>query len=77
MSKELLAELLPSLTYVRVIHANDDRFYCFEGNGRIAALKSVFTPQDNLLVEVEVFFPKNARRSIKKIQKLRKLHKMV
>ena len=77
MTKALMAELMPSLTYVRVVPTDDDRYYCFEGNGRIAALKAVFSKHDQLSVEVDVFLPKKSRRSIKKIEKLRKLHKMV
>ena len=77
MTKELMAGLLPSLTYIRVVQSNDDRYFCFEGNGRIAALKRVFSESDNLSVEVDLFTPRNAKRTMKKLHHLRKMHKMV
>ncbi len=76
LSKEVLAEYLPSATYARVVPMSEDRFVTFEGNGRVAALKMVFAPEDNIEIEVDVYYPKRPRRIRRKIKKLRAMHGM-
>jgi len=76
LSKERLAELMPSATYMRAISKNAHEYYSFEGNGRIAALKQVFSDHDGIEIEMDIYHPKNIKRSRKKIRKLRKLHGM-
>jgi len=76
ISKERLAELMPSATYIRAIKDADESYATFEGNGRVAALKEVFTPEDDIQIEVDVYYPKKLKRSQKKIKKLRKMYKI-
>lgn len=76
MTKEDLAEILPSATYIRAIQDTDGSYATFEGNGRIAALKQVFSPEDNLEIEVDVYHPKKIKRTQKKLAKLRKMYGM-
>ncbi len=76
MTKEDLAEVLPSATFIRAIEDKDGTYATFEGNGRIAALKSVFRPQDEIEIEVDVYYPKKIKRSQKKLKKLRKMYNL-
>lgn len=75
-SKEVIAELMPSATYIRAIEDGKGGYFTFEGNGRVAALKQVFDPQDEVEIEVDLYHPKKLKRSQKKIRKLRKMHRM-
>ncbi|MBT3230221.1 hypothetical protein HN358_00345 [Candidatus Uhrbacteria bacterium] len=74
LSKEDLAKYLPSATYMRAVPMQDNRYVTFEGNGRIAALKQVFSTEDKIEIELEIFQPKHKRRIQKKINKLRAMH---
>jgi len=72
-----LAKYLPSATYIRGVPINDKEFYIFDGNGRIEALKQTFCPSDNMKIEVDVYHPANLKRTLKNIEKLRKMHEMI
>jgi len=76
ITKTAMAELMPSLTHIRVVSAGNGQFFCFEGNGRIAALKTIFTNEDRLHVEVDVFQPKRQKRVLRNIRRLRAMHNM-
>lgn len=74
LSKEIIAELMPSATYIRGIPYQEDHCFTIEGNGRVAALKQVFSPEDRIEIELDLYYPKKLERSQKKILKLRKMH---
>jgi hypothetical protein len=76
ISKELLSELMPSATYIRAIESGDGGYFTFEGNGRVAALKQVFSPHDKIQIELNIFYPKKVKKSQQKIIKLRRMHSM-
>lgn len=76
LSKEDLARYLPSATYARAVPTKRGRYITFEGNGRVAALKQVFAPEDKIQIELEIFYPKHPRRVQRRINKLRALHGM-
>lgn len=65
VSKELISEILPSATYIRAIPADDEYFYSIEGNGRIAAFLKNFSKDDNISLEVDVYYPKKLKSSQK------------
>jgi len=76
LSKEDLSKYLPSATYARAIPTSEGRHFTFEGNGRIAALKQIFTPQDNIEIELDVYYPRHGRKVRRNIKKLRAMHGM-
>lgn len=76
LSKEVIAELMPSATYIRVISRSKGGFVTFEGNGRVAALNHVFVPSDGIRVEVDVYHPKRLRNIERMVKKLHKMHGM-
>lgn len=76
VSKESLAQVLPSTTYIRAIPDGNNGYYTFEGNGRVAALKQVFIPEDNISIELDVYHPKKLKQSQRKVRKLRKMFGM-
>jgi hypothetical protein len=75
ISNDTLKELMPSVTPIRVVPTNDGSYFSFEGNGRLAALKSVFDQSDDMSVEVEIFKPKNQEEILADIHKLRGMYK--
>lgn len=76
ISKEKIAEILPSATYIRAIPAPHGNYYSIEGNGRIAAFLQNFDKQDNIKLEIDVYYPKNLEKSQTDIQKLRKMYEL-
>lgn len=76
LSKELIAELMPSATYLRAIQDKDGQYVTFEGNGRVAALKQVFDPADNIEIEVDFYAPTKPKQILKNIHKLRRMHNL-
>ncbi len=76
LSKDDIAQVLPSATYMRAVPGDGGVFYAFEGNGRVAALKASLHTSDRIEVEIDVFRPKKFTRTIKKIEKLRRMHGM-
>lgn len=55
ITMDFLKEITPSAHLVKVVRAGGDACIVFEGNGRIAAFQKVFTPQDNMKIEVELY----------------------
>jgi hypothetical protein len=53
LTRASLARSLPSVSWIKVVQESPMVNLCFEGNGRIAALPEVFTPEHHLMVEVE------------------------
>jgi hypothetical protein len=76
ISKEMIAELMPSATYIRVIPRAKGGFVTFEGNGRVAALNAVFSSSDDIRIEVDVYHPKRQRKIERMVKKLHKMHGM-
>lgn len=76
ISKELMAEVLPSATFIRAIEDGEGGYYTFEGNGRVAALLQVFKPEDAIEIELDLYHPMFEKQARKKIRRLRKMHKM-
>ncbi|MBT6253790.1 hypothetical protein HOI83_00970 [Candidatus Uhrbacteria bacterium] len=68
LSKEDVAELMPSVTYMRAIPAKDG-YIVFEGNGRLVALQNVLSGH-GVLVELDVYRPTRHAAILRKIKRL-------
>jgi hypothetical protein len=74
LSCDLLANYLPSVSWIKVVKEAPDSYLAFEGNGRIAAMQAVFTPDDGLLVEVVEYVFRNPRKIIRRLDRVRRLN---
>jgi hypothetical protein len=77
---ETLARVLPSVSWIKVVEAPDESpatYLAFEGNGRIAAMQSVFAPEDELLVEVERYTFRNPGKIVRRLNRVRRLNGLI
>jgi len=72
LTRSLLLNILPSVSGIKVIYADKNRFIGFEGNGRLAALKEVCTRQDELSTEVEVYRRKQPAKVLRRVRRVLK-----
>jgi hypothetical protein len=71
---DVLARVLPSVSWIKVVQEAGDSFLAFEGNGRIAAMQAVFGPQDGILVEVERYTFRNPGKILRRLNRVRRLN---
>ncbi len=73
---ETLARVLPSISWIKVVEEAPDSYLAFEGNGRIAAMQEVFSPEDGLLVEVEqyMFRDRDSRKILRRLDRVRRMN---
>jgi len=71
---ELLAHHLPSVSWIKVVQESEHAYLAFEGNGRIAAMQAVFSPADEMRVEVELYEFRNPTKVIRGLNRVRRLN---
>ncbi|PLX97928.1 MAG: hypothetical protein C0622_12060 [Desulfuromonas sp.] len=74
ITRAVLAEYLPSVSWIKVVKAADDAYIAFEGNGRLVAMQQVFAPEDGIMVEVENYRFENPRKILRRIERVRRLN---
>lgn len=74
ITREVLAQHLPSVSWIKVVQENADSFLAFEGNGRVAAMQMVFKPSDAVSVEVEQYLFKNPRKVLRRLNRVRRMN---
>lgn len=74
LSCDLLAEYLPSVSWIKVVEENPDSYLAFEGNGRLAAMQRVFAPEDGMRVEVERYRFRSPGRIVRRLKRVRRLN---
>jgi hypothetical protein len=77
ITKDLLNKVLPSVSGIKVVKETDQSYIAYEGNGRLVALQKVFKPTDGISIEVEEYHFKNSKKILRRIQKVRKLNKLI
>ena len=65
---------LPSVSAIKLVEIVPGRFVSFEGNGRLAALRSVFPDATALQIECEVYDIAHAGRLLRRVERLRHAH---
>jgi hypothetical protein len=68
VSTEVLAKYAPSITPIRVIELGQGVYVSYEGNGRLAALRTALHPDEQLAIEVEVAIVKRPEIVLSKIR---------
>jgi hypothetical protein len=69
-----LAEVLPSVSWIKVVQEDDRSYLAYEGNGRLAALHRVFGPDAELEVEVELYHFRASKKIVRRLNRLRRLN---
>ena len=69
-----LAEVVPSVSWIKVVRENHRSFLAYEGNGRLASLHGVFGLDADLEVEVEVYHCQNPKKIVRRLNRLRRLN---
>ena len=77
ITREVLAEYLPSVSWIKVVKQDDDSYISYEGNGRLVALQKVFSPADEINIEVEEYYFKNPKVILRQMLKVRRLNGFV
>lgn len=77
MTCELLAQYLPSISWMKVVEHEPGGYIAFEGNGRLAAMQEVFTPEDDMQVEVEQYHFRNTAKIVRRLDRVRKLNELI
>ena len=70
----ILAEHLPSVSWIKVVQENPDSYLAYEGNGRVEAMQQVFRPEDEIWVEVEQYHFHNPTKILSQLNTVRRLN---
>lgn len=74
LTRSVLMEYLPSISGIKVVRENSHSFISFEGNGRLAALQSVFSDGDQITIEVEEYHFRNSTKILRRMNRVRRLN---
>jgi hypothetical protein len=74
LTREVLAEYLPSISSIKVVQESVNSVIAYEGNGRLAALQSVFESADDIMVEVEEYCFRNPKKILRRMNRVRRLN---
>lgn len=77
LTQGILNQYLPSVSGIKVVKESDQSYIAYEGNGRLVALQKVFEPADNLSIEVEEYYFKDYKKILRRINRVRKLNKLI
>lgn len=67
-----LSNYLPSISGIKVISGGHGGYISFEGNGRVEALRQVFSNGDNLKLEVEVYYVDDLKKILRRVRRVQK-----
>jgi len=73
ISNDLLHEVLPSVSAIKVIEIDHGQYVAFEGNGRLYAIKEVF---DQLDVEVDLYVLEKDSKISRRVVRILKLNQL-
>jgi len=74
IDRAVLSEILPSVSWIKVVRENENSFIAYEGNGRLGAMQNVFTAEDGLVLEVEEYLFRNPARIIHRMNRVRRMN---
>ncbi len=75
LDSQALQAIIPSVSQIKVVR-DGDRWLAFEGNGRLYAMREVFSVDDGMQVEVEEYLfadPRSLQRRLRRVRKLNRL----
>ncbi len=74
MTREVLNEYLKSVSWIKVVKEDADSYIAYEGNGRLVAMMKVFSPEDEIMVEVEEYVVSNYPKILRRMNRVRKMN---
>ena len=74
LTKDLLAEVLPSISAIKVVKQSENNYIAYEGNGRLAALHKTFSESDGIMIEVEEYHFRNTTKILRRMDRVRRLN---
>lgn len=77
MTREVLNEYLKSVSWIKVVKENDNSYIAYEGNGRLVAMKKVFSPEDEIMVEVEEYIVSNYPKILRRMNRVQKMNGLI
>ena len=75
LDSETLQNIMPSVSHIKVVQ-DGGRWLAFEGNGRLYAMREVFSADDDMRVEVEEYLfddPHSLQRRLNRVRTLNRL----
>ena len=72
LNKESLLDYLPSVSGIKVIKEKEESYISFEGNGRVAAFKQVFSEDDVIQLEVEEYLLTDYDKILRRVDRVRR-----
>jgi hypothetical protein len=76
VDRTTMAELLPSISWIKVVKEGEGSYIAYEGNGRLGAMQQVFCPEDGITVEVEEYLFRKPEKIIRRMKRVRKFNRM-
>lgn len=77
ITRKILNEYLPSVSWIKVVKEDENSYLSYEGNGRLVAMKKVFSEDDNMFVEVEEYIVSDYKKILRRMNRIRKLNKLI
>ncbi len=77
LTQDVLHVYIPSVSAIKVVEVEQNQYVAYEGNGRLAALQAVFTEDENISLEVELYHFRNPSKIVDRINRVRTLHKLI
>ena len=77
ISKDELSQCLPSVSAIKAVRENKISYIAYEGNGRLVALQTVFSPADDIYIEIEEYYFSNSSKIIRRMNRIRRLHGLI
>lgn len=74
ITREVLAQYLPSISSIKVVQESSKSFIAYEGNGRLVALQKVFEPVDDIMIEVEEYYFRNPKKILRRMNRVQRLN---
>ncbi|MGL1933279.1 MAG: hypothetical protein OCC45_16215 [Desulfotalea sp.] len=74
LTREILAEYLPSVSGIKVVKNTESYYISYEGNGRLVAMQKVFSPSDSINIEVEEYYFRDPVKILKRMLRVRILN---
>lgn len=76
-TREILGKFLPSVSWIKVVQEKEGTYIAFEGNGRLVAMQNVFSPEDDIQVEVEHYVFKDSQQIVEELNRVRAAHNLL
>jgi hypothetical protein len=71
-----LVRVIPSVSAIKVVRESPQRYLAYEGNGRLYAMREVFSADDGMQVEVEEYLFARPEKVLRRLRRVRRLNRL-